>query len=113
MDSHVASGAGDTYPGHYFRASSPYSLVNWRLSDNFVYKLFPDVLAYHLLIAIVVAMSLMSHASPALRLRLHRRVWVRINFHHAPGRFVFSHGHASVAKHTFHTVTSPLLVLTL
>ena len=69
-------GSGDTYPGHFFRASSPYSLVNWQVSSNFVYKLFPDVLVFHCFVAAIAMISLVSHSYPEARRLLHRRVWV-------------------------------------
>ncbi len=71
-----SAGAGETWPGRYFRATSPYSLVNWKWSDNFIYKLYPDVLGYYLFISVVVAVSTVCHRYPRIRLLLHRRVWV-------------------------------------
>eukprot|EP00048_Salpingoeca_helianthica_P012119 m.174936 g.174936 ORF g.174936 m.174936 type:complete len:912 (+) comp15329_c1_seq7:84-2819(+) len=68
-------GAGETWSGAYFRATSPYSLVNWKWTDNFVYKLFPDVMAYYLFIFVVVVFAVLAHRHPPLARWLHRRVW--------------------------------------
>eukprot|EP00048_Salpingoeca_helianthica_P012116 m.174893 g.174893 ORF g.174893 m.174893 type:complete len:910 (+) comp15329_c1_seq4:2068-4797(+) len=67
--------AGETWAGVYFRATSPYSLVNWVWSKNFIYKLFPDVLAYYLFIFTVVIVAYVAHKKPELSRWLHRRVW--------------------------------------
>jgi hypothetical protein len=72
----MAPGAGETFPGRYFRTASPYSLVNWRWSDDFIYKLFPDVLGFYLFVFTVVLVSALAHNFPSVRERLHRRVWV-------------------------------------
>eukprot|EP00048_Salpingoeca_helianthica_P017489 m.237487 g.237487 ORF g.237487 m.237487 type:complete len:368 (+) comp21154_c0_seq1:1389-2492(+) len=56
-------GGGELFPGRYFRATSKYSLVNWQWSDNFIYKLFPDVLGYYVFVVGVVLLSaLPTHA---------------------------------------------------
>ena len=70
-------GSGDTFPGHYFRSTSPYSLVNWVWSSNFVYKLFPDVLTFYFTLALVALTSLVLHSNAPVRQWLHGRAWVR------------------------------------
>eukprot|EP00048_Salpingoeca_helianthica_P012115 m.174866 g.174866 ORF g.174866 m.174866 type:complete len:905 (+) comp15329_c1_seq1:85-2799(+) len=68
-------GAGETWSGVYFRATSPYSLVNWKWTENFIFKLFPDVLAYYLFIFTVVIVAVFAHRYQTLAHWLHRRVW--------------------------------------
>ena len=78
LTAYLALGAGATFPGKYFRMTSPYSLINWEITDNFVYKLFPDVLAFYLFVVSVVLVSVAAHRWPRVRLLLHRRIWVSI-----------------------------------
>ncbi len=69
-------GAGETWSGKYFRATSPWSWVNWEWNSDFIYKLFPDVVGFYLFIFTVMLMSVLAHKVPGVRQRLHRRVWV-------------------------------------
>ena len=70
-------GAGETFPGKYFRAESPYSLVNWHWNSDFVYKLFPDVVAFYSFVLGIALISIICHRYRGARQTLHRRIWVR------------------------------------
>ena len=72
----LCAGAGATWPGAYFRSHSDYSITNWVWSDRFVYKLFPDVMAFYLFVSAIFVISAIAHGDPSFKLRLHRRIWV-------------------------------------
>ena len=62
-----------------FAFVSPYSMVNWVWSNGertFVYKLFPDVVAFYAFIVGIVVLSVLAHRYEGVRRVLHKRVWV-------------------------------------
>ena len=50
--------------------------VNWVWNDQFVFKMFPDVIAYYAFIIVAVVTSTLCHQSHRLRVFLHGRIWV-------------------------------------
>lgn len=73
LNSPIAS--GDTWPGRFFNNTSPFSLINHRVNDKFVFKMFPDVLADYLFIFFICTTALLARRNPGIRLWLHRRIW--------------------------------------
>ena len=72
--------------------------MNWAWSSNFVYKLYPDVLAFYITIALTAATSLVMHNYDFIRQFLHRRAWVRFMEYYGAWDYLFPCYQASVAR---------------
>eukprot|EP00047_Mylnosiga_fluctuans_P008222 m.6484 g.6484 ORF g.6484 m.6484 type:complete len:897 (-) comp2102_c0_seq1:134-2824(-) len=68
-------GDGAKFPAVYFPLSSPYSIVNYPITSHWVFKLYPDVVAYYLFVAGVMCIAAAARRFPAVRSFLHRRAW--------------------------------------
>lgn len=55
------------YSAHsYFKATSPYSLVDGRVNDNFIFKVYTDVVVFYVVLAAVALAGFAAHTVPSL-----------------------------------------------
>ena len=73
----LLSGSQTLTAGKYFLSHSSYSLVNLDTGSGFVYKLFPDVVAFYACIICIVLIAALANRSSSARRFLYRRIWVR------------------------------------
>eukprot|EP00055_Hartaetosiga_balthica_P005449 m.15995 g.15995 ORF g.15995 m.15995 type:complete len:794 (-) comp4555_c0_seq1:259-2640(-) len=58
----------------YFPATSPFALLQAKVSKKFIFKLYPDTVVYYTFLGVVATIGFLVHLSPSIRKFLHSRI---------------------------------------